>query len=253
MTQRVNLQPAFILHRRPYRETSQLLEVFTREHGRLGLVGRGTRRSTARRPAPVLEPLQEMLMSWTLRGDLGRLGQAEPAGASQTLTGEALFSALYLNELLLRLIARHDPHPGLFDQYRDTLAGLCLTEPEPRLRLFEKRLLQEVGYGLNLTHTIDGDAVDPDRQYDYQVGIGARAVEKSHQKSHGLFVSGASLLALECGELSSVENLRDAKLLLRAALAAQLGDKPLNTPVLFRSLRRMETARSAAALIGETP
>lgn len=232
--QRVQQQPAFVLHRRPYRETSWLLEVFSREHGRVGLVARAARQSRSRVGAR-LEPARALLLSWTMRGDLGYLTQSENMGASPNLGGDLLLSALYLNELLLRLMTRHDPHPVLFDFYQSTLQELEASQGSAvPLRRFEKQLLQEMGYGLNLDKDIEGQAISAAHYYEYVAGQGASVV--SNQSSEHA-IPGQVLLALRDNHLDEMQSRREAKRLLRAALREHLGHKPLQTPELFRRLR----------------
>ncbi|HET6593673.1 MAG TPA: DNA repair protein RecO, partial [Xanthomonadales bacterium] len=120
---RVQLEPSFILHSRPYRESSVLLEALSREHGRIGLVARGARGARSRWKN-ILQPFRPLLLSWTQRGDLGSLTGADQVAAPPALSGEPLFCALYANELLVRFLQRSDPHAGLFDEYRQLLAAL---------------------------------------------------------------------------------------------------------------------------------
>jgi DNA repair protein RecO (recombination protein O) len=238
-TQRVQLQPAYILHRRPYRETSWLLEVFSRDHGRVGLVARAARQQSRQRNRGNLEPARELLMSWTLRGELGQLGDSEVQATSNTLDGEQLLSVLYLNELLLRLITRHDPHPLLFDYYRRTLHELALSPGSAiPLRRFERQLLQELGYGLNLDRDSNGEAIRAELHYDYRLDHGACPLEG---KARDMEVGGDVLLALREDRLDEMQSRREARLLLRAALQLHLGQKPLQTPELFRNLRRLKS------------
>jgi DNA repair protein RecO (recombination protein O) len=241
--QRVQMQPAFVLHRRPYRETSWLLEIFSRDHGRIGLVARAARQSRPR-GGHILEPARELLLSWTLRGDLGQLGQVETASPARGLGGEQLLSALYLNELLLRLTTRHDPHPLLFDHYRTAIHGLVSVPGSAiPLRRFEKHLLQELGYGLNLERDSEGEPIRAETCYDYRIGQGACP---AHGDASELAIRGDILLALREDRLEEGHSRREAKLLLRAALRSHLGQKPLRTPELFRSLRRLKTNTATA-------
>jgi len=231
MISRIELEPGFVLHRRPYRETSLLVEAFTHEHGRVGLVARGARRRrSSLRDAGV--PFRPLLLSWSAGGDLGTLTHAEARGPARGLGGRALASGFYLNELLLRLLARHDPHPELFAAYAlaleqiggDSAGG---GDPQPALRVFEKRLLDAVGYGLVLDRAVDtGAAVRPEQRYTYRPlhGPVARA---GH--AEGVPVSGRTLLALAREELVEADVLREAKRLMRRVLDEQLGGRPLRS------------------------
>ncbi len=227
------LQQAYLLHRRPYRETSLLLEVFTRNEGRKGLVARGARRGKSPRNA-TLQAFQALLLCWSGRGELGTLTNLECSGQPMRLSGKPLLSGFYLNELLMRLLHRHEPHPGLFDAYHQALSGLHQGLPaEPVLRLFETRLLGALGYGLNLTHCIDTDApLDPGVRYHYQHDRGAWLSPPAGVDT--IPVSGATLLALHDGAISDAGQLHEAKHLLRQALGHHLGDKPLQSRRLFR-------------------
>ncbi len=147
---RITLAPAYILHHRPYRDTSRILDVITRDHGRLTLFARGVRGPKAKL-ASVLQPFQLLLLSWSGRGEAAQLTGAELADSHPPLPAASLMGSFYLNELLMKLTTRHDPQPSLFDDYHGTVAalreGLRL---EPALRIFEKRLLEALGYGLDL-------------------------------------------------------------------------------------------------------
>ncbi len=239
---RISFQSAFILHSRPYRDTSSLLEVFTREHGRIGLVARGARGPKSKLRS-VLQPFQPVLLSWLARGDLGTLTDAESQGISKSLTGRALLSGYYLNELLQRLTHRHDPHPALYDAYQEAMSGLSdIAQTERVLRLFEKRLLRELGYGLVLDHdVVSGAPLDAAALYSYHLERGPVFAE--HTAVRGLLLHGDSLLSLDSDDLGDVRSLRESKRLMRAVLALYLGDKPLKSRDLFR---RMDVAPGAA-------
>src|SRR5512140_3502092 len=145
---RITLAPAYILHHRPYRDTSRILDVITREHGRLTLFARGVRGPKAKL-ASVLQPFQLLLLSWSGRGEAAQLTGAELADSHPPLPAASLMGSFYLNELLMKLTTRHDPQPALFDHYHATVAALRGGVPlEPSLRIFEKRLLDCLGYGL---------------------------------------------------------------------------------------------------------
>lgn len=237
---RMQTQPAFVLHTRSYSETSLLLEVFTSQHGRLGLIAKGARRPASRLRA-VLAPFQPLLIGWSGRGELMILTGAEPDGAEYGLQGEVLYCGFYLNELLMRLLHRHDPHEQLYTVYRETLATLVgvTSRYEVALRLFEKRLLRELGYGLMLEHDVtDRSPVVADALYEYIPERGPIRIRhpELNARSQGVRVRGASLLALANDDLSEPRALREAKALMRTLLAPHLGDRPLHSRHLFQQL-----------------
>lgn len=225
---RVQLEPGYLLSLRPYRETSALLEVFSAPHGRVGLVARGVRGPRSRQRG-LFQPFRPLLLSWNEGGELGTLTGAETAGPAITLKGEAVFSGWYLNELLLRLLQRRDPHAALFQGYARALQALAGPRAECALRTFEKQLLTELGYGLHLPDHIDRAA-----WYEFDAESGARRLPA---RTAGAY-QGSSLLDLANGNFQSDESLRDAKRLLRAALLPHVGERALVTPRLLRSLRR---------------
>ena len=233
---RVQLQPAYLLHRKPYRDTSLLLELFSRDYGRIGLIARGARGAKSKLKG-VLQPYQPLLVSWSGRGELQTLTSAEVQGATTFLQGDALASGFYLNELLMRLLTRHDPHPELYHIYQATLQRILAAQDiEWALRLFERELLQQLGYGLLLSHEgRGGDEVVPEGRYCYYH-------ESGPQRMYGgadgvLTVSGATLLALEQGRCDDPQLRRESKLLMREVLGHYLGPKPLASRELFRQKR----------------
>ena len=230
---RIELTPGFVLHQRPYRETSALLEVFTPTHGRVGLVARGVHTPKSRRRGE-LQAFRALRLSWNERGELGTLTGVESDGPGVNLAGAALYSAFYLNELLVRLLVRHDPHPPLYERYRQALQALS-DQPagiELTLRLFEKQLLQETGYGLLLDVDCEtGEPVRADRFYDYHLEAGP--VVSATDAEQGFLFPGSSLLALAQERDIDAAVLRDAKRLMRAALSLYLGGKPLKSRELF--------------------
>ena len=240
---RVMLQPAYVLHRRYYRETSLLLELFTPEFGRVGVVARGAR--SPRSPqAGLLQPFRPLLVSWAGRGELFTLAGVESAGLASRLAGRSLFNAYYLNELLLRLLQREDPHGALFHAYGETLHGVDDPSLEQRvLRLFEKRLLQELGYGLALDRdAATGRPIQADACYDYQPEKGPVAMA-TEDGFAGVRVHGSSLLSLAREELNDPASLRESKQLMRAVLARYLGDKPLKSRELFNGMTGIDGGR----------
>ncbi len=235
---RVNQQSAFILHHRHYSETSLLLEILTSQHGRIALIAKGAKRPSSR-VRGILKPFQRLLIGWSGKGELAVLTSAEADGANAALEGSALYCGFYMNEVLLRLLHRHDPHDRLFDIYQSALTRLCLSNNsrEAVLRVFEKNLLRELGYGLVLDHDIgDKKPIETDVVYDYifERGPVRIAHPELHRPTEGLRIRGASLLALEQEIFNDPTALRDAKALMRAALARHLGEQPLQSRKLFR-------------------
>lgn len=227
------LQPGYLLHQRAYRDTSLLLEVFTPEHGRFGLVARGARAPKSRNRG-LLQLFQPLLLSWIGRAELGTLTGVESNGAAPRLLGATLYSGFYLNELMMRLLQRLDPHPELFMAYADALQGLQHATERP-LRLFEKRLLETLGYGLLLDHVADsGEPVEADALYRYELETGPVAVVQA--PAHGLCLHGSSLLSLAADQLQDAQSLSECKRLMRAALGLYLGERKLKTREVFASI-----------------
>lgn len=233
MRVKVQLEPGYILHRRPYRDSSLLVEAFSRDYGRVGLVAKGAKRG--RSPtAGLLEPFQPLLISWSGKGELSTLIGVELSGILPDLKGDDLLGAFYINELMMRLLQRHIPHPELYDCYARTLESLSTSGTlEWNLRLFERDLLQEIGYGLLLTHTADtGEVIQPQQQYCYHPERGAILYDGFDDA--GVMVGGSTLLALSSGNEPDRSGLLESKRLMRRALSPYLGDKPLASRELFR-------------------
>jgi DNA repair protein RecO (recombination protein O) len=236
---RVSAQPAYVLHARAWRETSLLLEVFSRDHGRVGLVARGVRGARARIPRSALEPLQALRVDWSGRGDLQNLTAVESAGRAHVLRGERLLSALYANELLVRLTARDDPHPDLFERYAGLLEELVATPWLAwSLRRFERDLLAAAGYALQLESTADGCVpVEPQRDYDYLPEQGPVAATGAARD--GVRIRGSALLAL-AGDSAppAAEDMAALRRLMRALIGVHVGRRGLQSwRVLAEPLR----------------
>ncbi len=226
------LTPAYVLHQHDWRETSRVVEILSRDHGRLGVVARGARRAKSPWRA-LLRPFQPLLVSWMGGGELATLIGAEPGAASHSLSGRALLSGFYMNELLLRLLPRQDPHSELFNQYADAL-GRLMQNTSLALRLFEKHLLTGLGYGLNLERdAISGQWVQADAVYHYEPEQGL--VRVAANAGSGVQVNGSTLLALAAERLEQAEALREARRLLRAVLDQLLGERPLKTREVMRA------------------
>jgi DNA repair protein RecO (recombination protein O) len=231
--QRVERQPAFVLHERPYRETSSLLEVLTRDFGRVGLVARGLRTARPRFGRGVVIPLQALEIDWQARGELGLLTGADPLGGPIPLTGTGLMSALYLNELLVRLLPRHDPHPDLIQRYAVCLGELCTGELPIQswtLRRFERDLLQSLGVAPSFDHDASGRAIDPHKCY--HVAAEAGPIEIGADAGARASVEGRVLIALNGDEVPDRDCLRALKRMLRELIAHQLGGRGLNAWVV---------------------
>jgi len=233
---RVFQQPAFVLHTSDYRETSLLVEAYSRNQGRIGLIAKGARRAKTGLRA-VLNPFQPLLLSWSGKSDLATLTAAEPDRSGLVLSGEALYCGFYMNELLMRLLHRHDPHERLFDAYQAALVRLQAGgEYDATLRVFEKHLLQELGYGLVLDREVNAKTpIEPDVVYDYLPERGPLPADGS--LTGGVKIKGRSLLALAAGQFNDTQELREVKRLMRCMLAQHLGDKPLYSRELFRRLK----------------
>jgi DNA repair protein RecO (recombination protein O) len=233
---RVWLAPGYVLHQHAYRDTSRIVEVFTAEHGRLTLFARGAN-SAKSALRGVLRPFQRLLLSWSGRSEACQLVNAEIDGFNTALAAERLMSGFYLNELLLKLTERCDPHPEVFTAYAACIEGLCGGEPEEAsLRRFEKRLLDNLGYGLDLSQTADGKPISPDAYYRFAVERGAQLCVAETPGA----VYGKSLTDLEGDLFADARSLRDAKRVLRAALERCLDGRELKSREVMRAMRRHE-------------
>jgi len=213
-----------------------MIEAFSRDHGRVGLIARGSRRASSPWRA-VLRPFQPLLLSWMGSGELATLTGAEAADVSSTLSGRALMSGFYMNELLLRLLPRQDPHPELFAQYMNALDKL-MQATEPTLRMFEMNLLSALGYGLNLERdAITGQPLESDARYRYETEIGLVRIKDNVESGTG--IRGSSLLAIASGNYQKLEQLSDARYLLRNIINNLLGEKPLKTRKIMRAFMRI--------------
>jgi len=234
---RVELEPAWVLHTRQYRETSLLIEVFSANHGRLGLIARGARRPKSPLKA-LLQPFEPLAMSWSGRGDLGTLQQAEavPGRPPLALQGLGLAGGFYANELLIKLLERRDPHPVLFGSYSQLIEQLA--DPatvEPGLRQFELLLLRELGFGINLSvDAFDLQPLSDESLYEYRLEQGVVPV---HDGVEGAMVfKGSTLRAIEASDWSSPDTLRAAKKLLRYTIDHYLDGRELKTRKVYAAM-----------------
>lgn len=233
--QRIDQQPGFVLHSYPYRETSLIVEVFSRDHGRLGLVAKGARRPMSQLRG-VLMAFQPLLIDWSGGGEMKTLVRAEWQGGQPLLGGQALLCAYYLNELLMRLLPREDPHPTLYRAYGDALRALAAGEgQEVILRRFELALLQELGYGLQLDADADGVPVRPEVRYAYIIERGAVPLDE-YGIDDASVVAGRVLLDMARGDFREPETLAGAKALMRRLIQHYLGGQVLQSRRVFTEL-----------------
>ncbi len=225
---------AFVLHSTPYRETSLIVDLMTRDYGRVAVVAKGAKRPNSALRA-VLMPFQPMVATWSGSGELHTLIGAEWSGGLANPAGDALLCAFYLNELIMRLLAREDPHPELFDAYQACLADLAAAAPlEETLRRFEWALLRETGHAPSLDTDTFGQAIDEKQRYQWQPGGGFMLAEPGAESA----IAGRTLLELARGELLSAASLVQAKYLARAILAHELDGVPLRTRQILIDLHR---------------
>jgi len=236
-TMLTELEPTYFLHTRAYRDTSLLIEAFTRQYGKVSVVARGVK-GKKNRNASLLQPFAPLLISWWARGELGTLRHTELHQQPHWLTGNRLVSGLYLNELLNRLLGRHEAYPFLFDFYALTVQRIATfpeTELSTTLRLFEKFLLAQLGYGLTFDKDAqNGNDVELDNYYAFDPARGCyqMQVDNPDYVARHLF-KGSSLLALHHEQFSDKEQVNDAKRLMRMVLAQHLGEKPLYSRGLY--------------------
>ena len=241
MSKRVEQQRGYILHHRPFRDSSQILDILTRDHGRIAVVARGSRGAKSRL-AGVLRPFLPLRVSWVAKSDLGTLTGAEAAGAPTGLRGDALLSAYYVNELILNFMHRDDPQPELFTLYGDAIVALGHNEDiAATLRDFELEFLGLLGYAVNLGHEAGSHhEVDPDCHYDYRVEQGP--VPVSRQEGPLVF-RGSVLRAIAARQFGDPDVLRAANRLLREVITFHLGGKELQSRKVLREVHRGRISR----------
>lgn len=234
---RVQLEPAWLLHHRPWSDTSRVLELMTRDYGRVTLFAHGARRPKSPWRG-LLRPFLPLAVSWSGRADGGTLTAAEPAGAAPVIPSDRLLSGFYLNELLLRLLPREDRHEAIFDAYGPALAGLAAEAGHRCLRVFERVLLEELGYGVELGADAAGGApLDPDRYYHFEPGRGLLAVRDAPLPDA---FRGRDLLAVARGELGEPQALTAARRIYGAAIAHCLEGRGLASRDVMLAMRRQE-------------
>jgi DNA repair protein RecO (recombination protein O) len=236
---RADAQPAFVLHSYPFKETSLVIELFTRDFGRIAAVARG-----ARRPRSVLRGVllafQPLLVSWSGKGEVQTLVRAEWHGPYHPLGGLSLLCGFYLNELLLKLLPRHDAHERLFETYAGTLHALhAANEQSAVLRSFEQALLRELGYAMTLDRDIEsGQPIAAEQRYTYIVERGPVSGAPVRE-AIGVELLGQTLLDMQCGDYSRALTQQQSKALMRVLINHYLGDQLLHTRQLLRDLQAL--------------
>lgn len=236
---RQNEQPAFVLHSYPFRETSLIVESFTRSHGRIALVARGVRRPRSLLRGALLA-FQPLLLSWSGKTELRTLVKTEWHGMCQPLKGLSLICGFYVNELVLRLVPRDDPHEALFDIYRDTIEALGRgLDQAAILRRFEKALLHELGYGLILDRDAEtGAPIVAERPYTYVIERGPVA-HHAGAAENGVELAGQTLIDLQADNYVDPVTQQQSKALMRTLINHLLGNQVLHTRQLLRDLHAL--------------
>lgn len=231
---KIDGQPAFVLHAYPFRETSLIVEAFSRDFGRVALLARGARRprSAMRGTLMAFQPLE---LSWTGKGEVKTIIRAEWQGGQPLLSGKALFCGYYLNELLLAMLPREDAHARLFSVYAETLRRFADEPKESDIRHFERSFLQELGYGLTLAHDDGGRPIDPARYYAYEIERGP--VRLSGPGGSPQAFSGKTLIDIDAGDFSDPRSLQEAKQLMRTLIAHYTGGRSLETRKIILELQ----------------
>jgi len=233
---RVENHPAFVMHTYAFRETSLVVEAFTAGHGRVALLAKGARRPRSAMRG-VLLAFQPLFVSWSGKNELRTLHKADWSGGQPLLRGPALMCGFYLNELLLKLLVRDDPHQQLFEDYREAIASLARgADAACVLRGFERSLLQEIGYALVLDRdAASGAAIAAESTYTYEVERGPRLASGGEE----LQVSGRTLLDIGRNDFTRPATQQQSKLLMRTLIQHHLGGQRLVTPQLYRELQQL--------------
>lgn len=232
---RIDAEPAFLLHAIAYRETSLIVDLLTRNHGRIAAVARGAKRPRSGLRA-VLMSFQPLNVSFSGERDLRNLIDAQWLGGLAAPQGDALLCGFYANELLIKLLAREDAHPALFDGYLRMLTQLGHGDSlEPVMREFEWLLLREIGYGIDLQRDNANRPIEPDARYRLRLGTGFDRVGAAELNT----VAGDTLLALAGSRFDTPTVLAEAKALTRAILSHQLAGQTLVTRRILIDLQKL--------------
>ncbi|MBN3805687.1 DNA repair protein RecO [Paraburkholderia sp. Ac-20336] len=235
---RIAEQPAFVLHSYPYRETSLIVDVLSRDHGRLALVAKGAKRPHSALRG-VLQTFQPLSLAWSGKSEVRTLTGAEWVGGMLPLAGDALLCGFYVNELLVRFCAREDPHPQLFHHYVVTLTRLAHDEPPVQvLRSFERVLLRETGYAMALDRTVMRKAVLAEGRYVFDPERGVREASDEWPAQWPV-IAGQTLLDMEQDDYHRAQTVAQSKTLMRFLLNTYLGGTPLATRQILIDLQNL--------------
>lgn len=223
-------QPAFVLHQRPYRETSLILDALTCDFGRISLIAKGVRKAKSK-TAGILQPFTALSLSFAGKSDLRTLTDAEPICPPKELSGLALYCGFYVNELVSHFLHKDDPHPEVFHDYQECLSKLQLgAEIEAALRVFELNLMDNIGYGVNLSYDLhNGLPIKADKKYLFHKDIGLVV------DTEGPFL-GSTLLAIEQSLFDDPNVLSTAKRLMRIVIDQHLQGKPLKSRLVINNI-----------------
>lgn len=237
--QRIQNEPAWLLHHRPFRDSSQILDILSLDQGRLAVVAKGSRGAKSKLRG-ILRPFLPLQLSWFIRSDMGTLTGAEMNGAALSLSGDALLSGYYVNELILKLLHRHDPQPEIFAAYSRTIERLAGSQDvAPYLRQFEIELLRILGYALNLDHdTQTTEPLRPQQQYEYRVEQGLVPVS---DREGPMVFRGAEIDAIRNQQFADPAVLKNAGSLLRNVIAYHLDGKELKSRKVLKDMRNRKT------------
>lgn len=238
---RLTAETAFVLHARPWRETSLLVEVLSEHHGRLGLVARGVQGPKRQALRAALQPLQWIRFDAVQMGELARLNSAEAIDVAPRLAGDAMLAGFYLNELTLRLAPRQDPAPEVYDAYARTRARLGHGEPLAwTLRRFERDLLDALGFGFDWQHDGDGAPIDPAARYRLDPEHGPRRLLSD--RGHGdrsSAATGRGLLSLADDRMPEADDMPGLRRAMRGVLSHHLGPRGLKSWEMLSELGRV--------------
>ena len=238
---RIDNEPAYVLHARPWRETSLLVEVLAENHGRLGLVARGVQGPKRQVLRAALQPLQHIRLDALQRGELAQLISAEALDAAPRLVGEAMLAAFYINELVMRLAPRQDPHGDLYRIYGETRSRLGGDSLAWTLRRFERDLLESLGSGFELNEDAEGMSIDPAARYRIDPEQGPRRLLSDRGRDErSSAATGSALLALAADRQPDADDLASLRLALRSVLSHHLGGRGLKSWEMLGELGRLK-------------